>query len=35
MYENYHEKLIEESFIRNRSTGTTEQYWKAIMTFMK
>ena len=35
MYENYHEKFKEECFLRNRSAGTTEQYWKAIMTFMK
>lgn len=35
MYENYHEKFKEECFLRNRSAGTTEQYWSAIKTFMK
>ena len=35
MYENYHEKFKEECFLRNRSAGTTGQYWSAIKTFMK
>ena len=35
MYENYYDKFKEECFLRNRSAGTTEQYWSAIKTFMK